>query len=52
MTFLRTLIESKPVGVNHISMEARISENGIIKEVSFTFKFSIPTQRMSFRNRF
>ena len=31
---LRTLIESKPVGVKHISMEARISDSGIIKEVN------------------
>ena len=29
----RTLIESRPVGVKHISMEARVSDNGIIKEV-------------------
>ena len=32
-TSRRTLIESKPVGVNQLSMTADVSPNGVIKEV-------------------
>ncbi len=38
--YFRTLIESKPVGFSHISMQAKVSASGLIKEVmddEFTF---------------
>lgn len=50
-TTRRTLIESKPVGVNHISMEARISENGIIKEVRVENKFTWVGKQFQSRSR-
>ena len=48
-TSRRTLIESRPVGVKHISMEARVSDNGIIKEVRCETRFSTPSD--NFRGR-
>jgi len=39
-TSRRTLIESKPVGVNQLSMEANVSPNGIITEVRVSNKFT------------
>lgn len=39
-TTRRTLIESKPVGVNQLSMEASVSPNGIITEVRVSNKFT------------
>jgi hypothetical protein len=41
--YFRTLIESKPVGFSHISMQAKVSASGLIKEVmddEFTFIYS------------
>jgi len=39
-TSRKTLIESKPVGVNQLSMEANVSPNGIITEVRVSNKFT------------
>jgi len=48
-TTRRTLIESRPVGVTKISMEASVSESGIIKEVRVSNHFT--TTKDEFRTQ-